>query len=150
MWTPAVIAKALPLVTALVAYGAVSASAETVAGIPYPDWRAFLIFAGYGALGGAAMGMWKPEFRTVFKFMAVLATGAIVSGFVGPAATAWSGPAISPLMAFLASLVAPALILDPLGTVRSVIELGRGSGGGPSSRSYSRYEDDDPDFSGPR
>ena len=148
MLAPAVLTKVLPVLTALVTYGAVSASAETVAGIPYPDWRAFLIFAGYGALGGAAMGMWKPEFRTVFKFMAVLATGAIVSGFVGPAATQWFGPAISPLMAFLASLVAPALILDPIGTVRSVIELGRGSGS--SARPSGRYEDDDPDFSGPR
>ena len=149
MLTPAAIAKALPVLTAGVSYGAVVAGAETIGSV-YPDWRAFLIFAGYGALGGAAMGMWKPEFRTIWKFSAVIATGAIVSGFVGPAATAWFGPAISPLMAFLASLVAPALILDPLGTIRSVIDLGRGSGTVRGDARSQNGNGDDPDFSGPK
>jgi hypothetical protein len=103
--------------------GALAASGQSEIAAVYPDLRAFLIYACYGALGGAALGMWTVKFRTILKFLAVLFTGSVVAGFVGPAAAHYVGPAVSPLAAFLSALVSPALILDPFGTLHKVFDL---------------------------
>lgn len=103
--------------------GVMAASATTPAVDLYPDLRAFLIYACYGALGGAALGIWTVRFRTILLFLAVLFTGSTVAGFVGPAAAHYLTPAVAPLAAFLSALVGPALILDPFGTLHKVLDL---------------------------
>lgn len=98
--------------------GSLWAGAEST--VLYPDLRAFLVYACYGSLGGAALAVWTPSYRKLLKFMAVIFTGAATAGFVGPAAAVWVGPGIAPLAAFLSSLTSPALIVDPLGTIRRI------------------------------
>lgn len=102
--------------------GTIWGGSEAAAAL-YPDIRAFLIYACYGSLGGAALATWTPAYRKMLKFLAVIFTGAATAGFVGPAAAQWVGPAIAPLAAFLASLMGPSLIVDPLGTIRSIARI---------------------------
>lgn len=99
-------------------FGSLWAGAESAA--LYPDLRAFLIYACYGSLGGAALAIWTPAYRKLLKFLAVIFTGAATAGFVGPAAASWVGPGVAPLAAFLASLTSPTLIMDPLGTIKRI------------------------------
>tara|TARA_R110002111_G_scaffold64884_5_gene106546 strand:+ start:252 stop:737 length:486 start_codon:yes stop_codon:yes gene_type:complete len=115
--------KTYQVLTTAVLAGAMAASGESEIASLYPDVRAFLIYGCYGALGGAALGMWTAQFRTFLKFMAVLFTGSVVAGFVGPAVASYFNAAVAPLAAFLAALVSPALILDPFGTMHKIFDL---------------------------
>lgn len=106
------------------ALGAVFAfSAGSSVASSYPDVRAFLIYAAFGTLAGAALGIWNQKFRTVLKFTAVLFTSAVVAGVVGPAASSVTNAAIAPLAAFIAALLAPAVVLDPIGTIKTIVDL---------------------------
>ena len=115
--------KAYHVVAPAAVAGALATTASTEAATLYPDLRAFLIYACYGALGGAALGIWTARFRTILLFLAVLFTGSVVAGFVGPAAAHYLTPDVAPLAAFLAALIGPALILDPFGTLHKVLDL---------------------------
>ena len=146
----------------VLAPAAVAGALVTGAEVPivnlYPDLRAFLIYGCYGALGGAALGIWTARFRTILLFLAVLFTGSVVAGFVGPAAAHYLTPAVAPLAAFLAALIGPALILDPFGTLHKVLDLfpkvhiGTGTKQVDVDTTHisDMVEDDATDFDGPK
>jgi hypothetical protein len=86
-----------------------------------PDLRAFLIYACYGSLGATALTIWSTRFRTPLKFAGIMFTGAVVAGLVGVAAADLVGVAVAPLLAFIAALMGPAFVLDPIGTLKRVL-----------------------------
>ena len=89
--------------------------------LDYPDIRAFLVYACYGSMGATALSIWSTRFRSPLKFAGILFTGAVVAGLVGPAVAAYTGPAVAPLAAFVAALMGPAFVMDPVGTVKRVL-----------------------------
>ena len=112
--------KAYHVLFPLAAAG-VSAAANGAGEALYPDTRAFLIYAGYGAMGAAALGIWSTRFRGLWKFLAVLFTGIVLGGTVGSAATDYTGvPSVGGLAAFVSALVGPQFVVDPFGTVKKI------------------------------